>query len=532
MDLRRLIVALTLCSALIPLANTFYASYSVQREQLMQATLRANQAYARKLAKSTEDFLQSTLQQLAYTATLLPEYMDNPARLDEEAARLRLQTKSFNSVTILDAHGVALATSPETLQLRGHLLRSAGVSETLQVQAPHISAPYLSTAGNYSIFISHPIMGAAGEFIGVVGGNIYLKQENILNFMLGTHFYQDGSYLFVVDDSKRIIYHPDPARVGDTITGNIAIDEVTQGLAGSSTIVNSKGLQMLAGYAAVPSTGWGVVAQRPLHTTLAPLTQLMRNVLAMSLPLAIITLALAWWGARRIARPLQQLASGARTMDQPGTAHTIQGVKSWYFEAQELKKAMLLGLDLLHQSITKLRHDVHTDPLSGLGNRRDLNAALATLQAQDTPFAVVSVDIDHFKRVNDTYGHDVGDRVIQQLAEQMRAVCRSGDVPCRVGGEEFVMVLPYTSLKQAAGVAERLRQQVASSAVPQVGHITISLGVAHWPDSSADVGHVFKHADTMLYAAKHQGRNRVVSSVNTAPAPTEAVHTADTETTA
>lgn len=508
MDLRRLIVGLTLCSALIPFANTFYASYTVQREQLVQAALDGNFAYAQKLAKSTDDFLKSTLQQLSYTANQLTGHMDDPERLQEEAQRLRLQTQSFNSVSIFDAQGTVLATSPETLQLRGRTLHTDGVLEALEKRTPLISAPYMSAAGNFIVFISYPIRTAEGRYEGTVGGSIYLKQESILDHMLGAHFYRDGSYLYVVDGHKRIIYHPHPPRVGDVVEGNPVVDAVASGLSGSRPTVNSLGVSMLAGYASVPITGWGIVAQRPTDVTLAPLSELMRNVLHKTLPLAALTLLAIWWGAYRITQPLKQLAQGARTMDQPETTHKIQAVSSWYFEAQELKKAMLIGLGLLHKNISKLRQDVHTDPLTGLGNRRHLDAALATLQAQRTPFAVVAIDIDHFKHVNDTHGHDAGDAVLQQLALLMRDVCRMGDVPCRMGGEEFVMLLPQASGSSAVMVAERLRQLVEVTELPVVVHITISLGVAHWPESATDVAAVFKQADDMLYVAKQQGRNR------------------------
>ena len=509
MDLRRLILVLTLCSALLPFANTFYAGYAVQRQQLMDATQEGNAAYARKLAKSTDDFLQSTLQQLAYTAQLLAEHMDDEAQLIREATRLRLQTKSFNSVTIYNPLGTVLATSPETLQIKGKTLTSEAAQESLRTQGPVISQAYMSTAGNLIVFISQPIFSPQGDYLGAVGGSIYLKQESMLDQLLGEHFYKDGSYLYVVDKSKRIIYHPQADRVGQTVADNPVIDAVVGGASGNAVLSNSQGVAMLAGYAPVPSAGWGIVAQRPEAATLAPLDALMRNMLYKTLPLTLALLLLIWWGARRIAQPLRQLANGAHTMDRPETEQTIQAVHSWYYEAQELKKAMLVGLGLLHKNITKLRQDVHTDPLTGLGNRRHLDAALASFAANRTPFSVVALDIDHFKRVNDTYGHDVGDIVLKQLALQMRDVSRVDDLPCRVGGEEFVMLLPGAPRHIAAQVAERLRLLVETTALPTVGHITISLGVSSWPDGSTDMPTVFKQADDMLYRAKHGGRNRV-----------------------
>ena len=512
LDLRRLILALTIASALIPFINAFYAGYLVQRQQLIDTTLEGHHAYATKLAKSTDDFLQSALQQLAYSAQLMVPHMKDPGYLSQEAHRLRLQTKSFNSVTIIDPTGYVLATSPETLQIKGKTLQSAGVVETLAKRGPVVSQPYLSVTGNYIVFISQPIFSTDGQYLGAVGGSVYLKEDNILDTLLGSHFYQDGTYVYVVDKNKHIIYHPDSHRVGDRVINNDVINSVVKGESGAATVFNSKGIEMLAGYALIPASGWGIVAQRPKATTLAPLNKLMRAVLYKTLPIALVMLLVIWWSARRIASPLRQLANGAHDMDKPETAQNIQAVKSWYFESHELKKAMLKGLNRLQRNITKLREDVNTDPLTGLGNRRHLEAAVTAFQTQELSFSVIAIDIDHFKRINDSFGHDTGDEVLTQLAHTMREVSRVGDVACRVGGEEFLLLLPNTPLDAAANAAERLRQLVEDMALADVGHITISLGVAHWPDSDMDIKAVFQQADAMLYAAKRSGRNRVMVS--------------------
>jgi len=509
MDLRKLILVLTLIGALVPFANTFYASYTVQRQQLVDTTLDGNYAYANKLAKSTEDFLQSAQLQLAYTAQLLAVKMGDVAQLEDEAARLRMMSKSFNSITIFDASGTVLATSPEALGLQGKVLNSEAVKAALRERRPLISAPYQSATGNFIVFINHPIVSGSGEYLGAVGGAIYLQKENILDRLLGQHFYVDGSYLFVVDRHKRIIYHPDPNRIGDFVQNNAVVDRVAAGESGMGPAVNSRGIKMLAGYASVASTGWGIVAQRPEEATLAPLTQLMRSTLYKALPATLLTLILILWSARLISRPLRLLADGARKMEDPAAAKDIRAVRSWYFESRELKKALLIGVDAIHKSFSKLREDNATDPLTKLGNRRRMDEALANFESQANAFSVITIDIDHFKAVNDTYGHDAGDVALQYLAKCMREACRAYDIPLRVGGEEFVILLPSTTLTAAAQVAERLRVAVEQMVVPKVGRLTVSLGVANCPQSGFEVEAVLKAADEMLYASKRGGRNRV-----------------------
>lgn len=509
MDLRRLILALTIASALISLANTLHASYQVQHRQLIDAALERNHAYATKLAASTEDFFDSVQQQLAYAAKVVATDFTNMEFLAAETERLFLQTDSFNSIAIIDTQAKVLATSPQTLNLVGMNLKTQGVRDATDSRKPLISQPYLSTAGNLVIVISHPVNDRLGNFLGTIAGTIYLKHENFLNRLLASTFYQDGSYLYVVDQHRRLIYHPLNERVGTTVQGNAAIEEVIAGISGKKQIVNSKSIEMLAGYATVPASGWGIVAQRPKQATLAALDALMLQVLLNSLPVAAISLLFIWWCARQIARPLKQLASGARTMDQPETAEEIQRVHSWYYESSELKKAMLLGIGLLQKNINRLRHDAHTDPLTGLGNRRALDQALQTWEREKTAFSVMSVDVDHFKRVNDTYGHDVGDLVLQQLARHMRECARERDVFCRVGGEEFLILLPRTAPDLAQQVAQRLRLRIEQADMAPARNVTISVGIAHWPGSTPDLARVLKLADEMLYQAKRLGRNRV-----------------------
>lgn len=509
MDLGRLILALTIASVLVSLANTLHASYQVQRQQLIDAALETNHAYATKLAASTDDFFASMMQQLAYAAQVVARDFDNPAFLKAETERLFLQTDSFNSITIVDRQGLVVANAPQTLQLLGKRLNTRGVLKALADRKPLISQPYLSAAGNLVISVSQPVFNGQQNYLGMIAGTIYLKHENFLNRLLASHYYQDGSYLYVVDQQRRLIYHPLNDRVGTAVDGNLAIEEVIAGIAGRREVMNSQHVDMLAGYAIVPATGWGVVAERPKDATLAALDALMLKVLLHSLPVAAVSLGFIWWCARRIARPLKQLASGARTMDNPATADEIQHVRSWYYEAAELKQAMLLGIGLLQKNISRLRQDAQTDPLTGLGNRRTLEHALAAWEREKTPFAVMSVDVDFFKKVNDTYGHDVGDGVLRALAQHMRECARERDVFCRVGGEEFLVLLPRTGRKDALQVAERLRQQVERADMAPVGRVTISIGIAHWAGDAQPTAEVFKRADEMLYQAKRAGRNRV-----------------------
>lgn len=513
-NLRRLILAVVVLTALVMLATAFLASYSVQRQVLIDSAMEANLSYASKLAESTEGFLDAAQQQLAHSAKILGPRFHEPGVLQEETERLHFQTFSFNAVGITDAEGIIRATSPDHLQIVGVLNESVGSRLALLERKPLVSAPYLSLAGNLIVFISHPIFSAANEYLGYIGGAVYLKQKNILNALLGQHYYRDGSYIYVVDQSRRLLYHPDPDRIGTLVPENTVVDEVLEGKTGSSPVRNSQGIEMLAGYAPVQTSGWGIVSQRSMDATLDPMKELMFRVVARTLPVALLALLGAWALAYFISRPLSMLAGHARQMDSAEAADNIERIRPWYFEASELKQALLLGIGALQKKLGDAHLDAQTDPLTGLVNRRGLALAIQHLTTLQRSFAVVAADIDHFKRVNDTYGHDVGDLVLNTLGTIMKANSRPGDVICRSGGEEFIMILPETPADVALAVAERMRERIEKAEFPSVGTITVSMGLAVWPLDDTSVEEVLKLADLGLYRAKRTGRNRVVKGTS------------------
>ena len=512
LDLRTLILVLCALTALVMLCASYFASYRVQRQLLIDHALEANRVYATKLATITETFIGNALQQLSFSAGVQGHQLSEAAALQVETDRVLGQSMAFNSTFVIDANGVLLAISPASLRhFVGTRMQSPGVQEALHERRPLVSTPYLSAANNLVVVLSHPIFDSNGRYLGYVGGSLYLRERNILNSLLGEHFYKDGSYLYVVDRNRRLLYHPNSQRVGTVVEGNALVDQLATLDSGTRQLTNSLGVEMLAGYATVPSAAWGVVAQQPLAQTVTPLSHLILNVIGTSAPFALVGSLLLWWLALTIARPLWQLAAGARSMDRAGTAERLHRVPAWYFEAAELKRALLFGLNLLQERIGRLDRDAQTDPLTGLGNRRSLELSLSLLEAEGRAFAAIALDIDHFKRVNDSHGHEIGDQLLRQLAELMRRCCREWDLLCRTGGEEFLMMLPGASLEVAAVVAERLRVTVQDTPLEPVGAVTISLGVARWGgEAGGEPVETLSEADRALYRAKQEGRNRVV----------------------
>jgi two-component system cell cycle response regulator len=157
------------------------------------------------------------------------------------------------------------------------------------------------------------------------------------------------------------------------------------------------------------------------------------------------------------------------------------------------------------------------DALTGLNNRRSLErrlpAMIETAHSRGAALTMMILDIDYFKRVNDTHGHDVGDLVLKGFAAQLQEIVRGADLLCRLGGEEFVVVMPEVDANQAARIAERARRTTESrefivDGVSGSVSITVSIGLAEWREKW-DSAELYRRADRALYLSKSAGRNRV-----------------------
>jgi diguanylate cyclase (GGDEF)-like protein/PAS domain S-box-containing protein len=207
----------------------------------------------------------------------------------------------------------------------------------------------------------------------------------------------------------------------------------------------------------------------------------------------------------------------------PGLLHIchLEGTSAPIHEQQVLLATMaadLIGLALSNIQLREhLRDQSIRDPLTGLYNRRYLNETLPrelqrSMRLQQ-PLGIMLLDVDHFKRINDTYGHQVGDAVLRMLGSFLHQRTRRGDLVCRYGGEEILLVLPNTALEQATVYAEQLRQSIEELAGDYEGeplpHFTVSIGVAAVPEHGSAGETLVPAADQALYRAKAEGRNRV-----------------------
>ncbi|CAM5200579.1 diguanylate cyclase OS=Castellaniella defragrans OX=75697 GN=HNR28_000797 PE=4 SV=1 [Castellaniella defragrans] len=439
LNLRQLILLLAVTSGAIMLAVGMLGAYQVQRQQLMDSTLASNKAFAQKLATTTTDMLQRAQRDLAYSAEILQQAKLDPAVMRTELDRLREQGIGFNSVVFTNPAGIIQMAAPKNLELEHRRTDSAAAMAARRLHSPLISQPFVSVLGNFPIAISHPLFDANGHYLGYLMGVLYLKTKGGLHRLVGEQFFHDGTYVYVIDSSRRLLYHPDPFGnwAGFMAHADPAVEAVLSGDSGQQSTMDAKGKEMLDGYAYVPVAQWGIIVQRPAAMAVQHLNDLMRRVLWLTLGPAVLLLGLLWFLSREISSPLEQLARVVRNGYEDGLEPRVEAVHGWYYEAQQLKHALLANLGSIRTQMGKLQIDAHTDPLTGLGNRRGLTALLKFWDALGEPFAVISLDIDLFKTINDNYGHDAGDQVICSVSEWMKSQARQGDVLFRTGGEDW-----------------------------------------------------------------------------------------------
>lgn len=196
----------------------------------------------------------------------------------------------------------------------------------------------------------------------------------------------------------------------------------------------------------------------------------------------------------------------------------ILGLLYSFFVIKPLLRRQRRERTQLNQKTQNLAKQATTDALTGLHNRRYFEEAmknyLAEFNKMDAKLGLLILDLDHFKSVNDNYGHDVGDLVLREVALRMRANVREHDIVARMGGEEFAILTPYIEREQLLQIAERFRELIADLKIKHGNVVlkpTVSIGVATNENGEHIADDLYKAADLKLYEAKHNGRNRVAA---------------------
>lgn len=287
--------------------------------------------------------------------------------------------------------------------------------------------------------------------------------------------------------------------------------------------------------------GWQLVLRQPIAQALLPLTALQQKLAVIGFVTMMIGMLLAYRLAFQFSRPVAQLVQSAKKIVSgqedvqfcgQSSLHEVQqlnlALTQMMENLAEKRRALLVANSTLEQQVQMRTTDLllanetlqalaRQDPLTGIHNRRAaderLQAEFLRMKRGENGYSILLMDIDHFKKINDSYGHEVGDDVLKFVAQRLQNTMRATDFIARVGGEEFMVILPQTDESGAKGFAEKLCADVAACKVPIVGKVTISIGgaLARPLDPEAEIA--VRGADAAMYQAKQAGRNRVMFTV-------------------
>ncbi len=239
------------------------------------------------------------------------------------------------------------------------------------------------------------------------------------------------------------------------------------------------------------------------------LWMILKILLAVSVVIFLIMLKISSLLQKRLTKPIYLLVNTMKEIIEHNNFTKTIDAKS-DDEFQTLFDGFNTMLHEIQKDKAKLEAMAYTDPLTGVYNRRHFYGLVNNFsdisRREQKASTILILDIDKFKNINDTYGHDAGDRVIQELAKVVLENIRKGDIFCRFGGEEFVLFLPYTNYESAKIVAEKIRESIEASRGVKNIKFTVSIGIGKFID---DIDAAIKKADTALYTAKESGRNRV-----------------------
>lgn len=528
------IILLVVLAALPALALTVYSSWNERVRSELQA--RDDLRRLAKLeAQRQEQIFEGARQTLAAISMVPASVRGDQARCNEFLAKLQAQSSGlYHSMGIYRADGLLLCNA---IPWQGKIFSV----DRLYLRLPMTTGKF--AIGEYQvgrvtkqqgINVGYPITDSAGNVIAVAFVAIDLER---LNSMAAATPLPDNGYVTFVDrDGVVLTMHPAiEGRVGKKLQSLPVLETVLSGRSGIFQMKAIDGSERLWAYETVADNPDGVIPLRvlvniPMNVVFAKADRVfIRNLIGSALAAALLLIA-AWYGTEffvlRKIRALLDAASRVRAGDL--SART--GLR---YEGEELSQIgaafdeMALTLqdrDIeLKQVLRELSEQATTDPLTGLYNRRYLpgffQRELERAKRSATPVAAILLDIDHFKRINDSFGHAAGDLVLTELAGLLKHHNRGSDMVCRYGGEEFLLILPGASLDGARQRAENIRTLVKNLELKYheqpLGMITASFGVALFPDHADGAQSLIHAADEALFAAKGAGRDRVIVTGST-----------------
>jgi len=380
--------------------------------------------------------------------------------------------------------------------------------------------------------VAAPVRDETGRVIGVVGAHLsWTWAEERRQAILRGQNRPEGKSIWVLSGDGTMLLGPN---IGGKPFPEDRIRAMRQAGTGAFEDLSGPeamltGFAVAGGYKDYPGLNWIVISRQPDSVAFAATRGIVWTILGLGCAIALVGLVFARLIARGVARPLQAIIQAADKIGRDATISQVPRVmgssevirlsaalRSLLRRAGAAEQQVIEVASQHEKDVTALRQMAQTDALSGLLNRRGFSLLAEDVfnryRSHERPLAVLLLDIDFFKKVNDTYGHAAGDAVIQAVGTALTKSLRSSDTIARFGGEEFIVLVHDVDANGIITVAQNLRRAVESAAIEHHDRklsVTISVGGAMAGPADRDIQDVIERADGALYKAKAAGRNRV-----------------------
>lgn len=512
-------ILILLCVGLIPLVylttNTLHASLEKQLSEQQFA-------YTSFVASDLEKKIELRIQSLQDVADGLPsdKIKDSAAIHTYLEKRLAIYRLFSLGVVVIGRDGFGVADYPHVESRdKADFRELEYFQEVMATGKFAIGKPRVGRfTQKLGVAIAVPIKDKRHTLVGMMVGFIALTDPSVFD-QSKAKVGKSGEYVLVSVHDKTIIIDTDDAHTLKPVSVLGKDSDMERFLSGSEGSAITKfilGKKSLTSAKHILDGHWLLLAILPVEEAFAPIENLEMQILKNGSVVFLLIATLMWLLMHRELKPLTAAASLISKMAHHGKKLHAVPVNSSDEVGQLLTAFNRLQEDL-HVSYTEIAEQAHQDFLTGLANRRYFlelaEQEISRSIRYGSLLAVCMLDLDFFKKVNDTYGHKVGDVVLKKLSALFGESLRNIDIVGRIGGEEFAIVLPETDKKHALEVAERIRQLVEHTKITLENgpplKFTISIGIAMFDDKDTNIDILLNAADQALYKAKNTGRNRV-----------------------
>ena len=431
-----------------------------------------------------------------------------PEHLAEYLSAVRTRFADYEELRLVDAREELVASSaphPSAVRL------PAGWARSFESSRGFVGDPYWDEgAKKVIVVLGVPVLRGNGQTSGALVARVNFASLTRVLHAFGS---RSTGHVYLTTERGVLIVDSRKGSAGRE-TMSLKPEIANRLLAADGKIVEYRsfdGIEVLGSAQRLSQAAWLAAADIPVDDAYLQASRLRNLAFAVIGGLLVVTTIVAYWLAALIARPLGRLTSAAAKVSAGDLSVGLPAGGGG--EVGYLTKVFNTMVESLRKNREELERLSTTDTLTGLGNRRHLMSLLtqeierAKRAAQ--PFSILMLDVDHFKKYNDTHGHQAGDNVLVRVSAALRDSIRPYDCAARYGGEEFLIILSGASLDHAQECAERIRKKVREEQL-EGGPVTVSIGVAAYPAHGETADAVIGQADAALYGAKRAGRDRVV----------------------